>query len=472
MMKNLIKSALYTDLYQIAMGQAYFDEGRHNEEAVFDYFFRKVPFKGGYVVFAGLEDLLDQLEDFRFDEGDLDYLKSYGFSDDYLKELGEFRFKGSIDSAAEGDLVFPTRPVLSVKGGLLETQLVESALLNILNFQSLVATKAARIRHSAGNRLLSDFGMRRAQGLGAVHASRAAVIGGFNSTSNVYSAKGFDLKASGTMAHSFIQSFDSELEAFRCFAKSRPDHTVLLIDTYDTLRSGLPNALKVAREMKEDGKQLLGVRLDSGDLAYFARKCRERLDEEGLHDVKIVASNQLDEYVIKSVLDQGAPIDVFGVGTSLATAQPDAALDGVYKLAMAGGKPRLKISENLEKVTLPNEKQVLRYYDDKGKFFGADAVVLKDEDAIEEMHHPFHSDKSMAVKDMRSEALLKPVMKNGKRLIEKRTVSEIADFAQQRLSLLPAEYKRFDNPHIYKVGLSTRLRDLRNQLKKEHLNLV
>ena len=359
-MKNFSITGTYTDLYQLTMGQVYFLKGTSHQEAVFDYFFRKLPFQGGYVAFAGLGVLLQILEELHFSKEDLAYLKGIGLHPDFVERLKNFSFQGTIHSVKEGEIVFPNEPLVRVEGNILEAQIIETVLLNILNFQSLIATKAARMRSVAGNKILSDFGLRRAQGVGGYHAARAAIVGGFNSTSNVKAGLDFDIPVMGTMAHSFIQSYDNELSAFRDFAEKRPDHCALLVDTYDTIRSGVPNAITVAKEMEKRSQRLQGIRLDSGDLAYLSKQSRKMLDDAGLNYVKITASNQLDEYVIKSLLDQQAPIDVFGVGTSLVTGPPDAALDGVYKLAYANGKPRIKLSENLQKITLPHKKQVYR----------------------------------------------------------------------------------------------------------------
>lgn len=461
-------SATYTDLYQLTMGQAYFLSGRADEPAVFDYFFRKLPFDGGFVIFAGLEDFLETLERFHFNEADIDFLASRGFNKKYLDYLQSFRFRGSIVSCGEGEVVFPTRPVLRAEGGLLETQLIETMLLNLLNFQSLIATKAARMRLAAGDRVLSEFGLRRAQGLGGYHASRAAVVGGMNSTSHVLAARDFGLEANGTMAHSFIQGYEQEIDAFRAYAEVFPDATVLLVDTYDTLESGIPNAIKMGLELRENGHQLKGIRLDSGDLAYLSKRARHMLDEAGLQDVRIVASNQLDEYVIRSLIHQGAPIDIFGVGTSLATGKPDAALDGVYKLAKSAGKPRIKLSETIRKVTLPDRKQVYRILDEEGRFFGADAVTLDGEEQPPVIFDPFEPRKSLDLEGCQAEPQLREVMRDGRITLEQRGLSHAAAWCRQRLALLPDEYKRFDNPHIYKVGISQSLHDLRTRLTNEH----
>ena len=461
-------TATYTDQYQLAMAQVYFQNGQRNTTAVFDYFFRKLPFHNGYAIFAGLENLLEILEDLSFSDDDINFLKKQEFSEEFIEYLRNFKFTGTIYSAKEGDVVFPTRPVLQVEATMIEAQIIETMLLNILNFQTLIATKASRMRLVAGDRSLLDFGLRRAQGSGGYYASRAAIIGGFNGTSNVVAGKDFDIPVAGTMAHSFIQSYDDELEAFRAFAKGRPHDCVLLVDTYDTLKSGVPHAITVGKEMEEKGEKLAGIRLDSGDLAYLAKESRKMLDKAGLGYVKIAASNQLDEFLIKSLLEQQAPIDVFGVGTNLVTGNPDGALDGVYKLAESNGKPRLKISESLSKVTIPHKKQVYRLSDLEGQLIGADAITMRSETKIDRIHDPMESLKSLAVEGVKMEALLHPVMIDGKRTEKQRSLEEISQFSKERLGALPAEYKRFYNPHIYKVGISSRLKEERENLLKKY----
>jgi nicotinate phosphoribosyltransferase len=461
-------TASYTDLYQLTMSQVYFLKGQKDHDAVFDYFFRKLPFEGGYALFAGLEDLLDVLEILSFDKTDLEFLANQGFHPDFISYLKNFRFKGNIYASAEGDVVFPIRPVLQVEGNIMEAQLIETILLNILNFQTLIATKASRMRAAAGAGKLIDFGLRRAQGTGGYSASRAAFIGGFDATSNVRAGRDYAIPVSGTMAHSYIESYGDELAAFNDFAEVQPENCVLLVDTYDTLKSGLPNAIKVAKNMEAKGFRLSGIRLDSGDLAYLARICRKMLDDAGLDYVKIAVSNQLDEYIIKSLLEQQAPIDVFGVGTSLVTGQPDAALDGVYKLAFANGEPCIKLSENVSKITLPHRKQVFRILDQEGDFTGADVVTLADEQDVETMFHPMYPLKSLFIKNHPKEPLLHKVMENGVRLSKPHTLTEIAQFSRRRLKNLPLEYKRFNYPHIYKVGLSARLRDERDRLIEKY----
>jgi nicotinate phosphoribosyltransferase len=464
-------AALYTDYYELTMAQGYFLSGMHEKKACFDYFFRKLPFKGGYVVFAGLQDLLDILHDYTFQEDDIEYLRQRGFKESFLAYLKHFKFKGTIHSVKEGEIIFPNEPVVRIEGTILETQIVETITLNFLNFQSLIATKASRLKFAAGDRTILDFGLRRAQGLGGIHASRAAIIGGASATSNVYSAFKFGLIPSGTMAHSWVESFESEIEAFRTFSKIFPDNSIFLVDTYDTLNSGLPNAIEIAHEMEKAGNRLIGVRLDSGDFAYLSKRTRAMLDAEGLDYVKIIASNQLDEHIIKSLEEQGAKIDVFGVGTSLVIGREDAALDGVYKLSKYDSKPKIKISENIEKVLIPGIKKLFRYYNSENKFY-ADAVVGIEEDDINIMIHPHQSAKRLMLKGLRREELMSCVMQEGKILYDKLTPYEIADYAAQRLLLLPDEHKRFEYPHIYKVGFSASLLKVRDELINEKLNII
>ncbi|WP_114778290.1 nicotinate phosphoribosyltransferase [Botryobacter ruber] len=461
-------SGTYTDLYELTMGQTYFLEGRQEEPACFDYFFRRIPGKGGYVLFAGLHDLLSVLEDLQFTEADIAYLQDQKLAPAFIEYLKGFRFRGNVYAATEGEVVFPNSPVLRVTGNILEAQLVESLLLNIVNFESLVATKASRMRYVAGDRVLSDFGLRRAHGPGSILAARAAVVGGFNATSNVYAAELYGIPASGTMAHSYIESYDDELEAFRAFARSRPDDCIFLVDTYNTLKSGMPHAITVAKELEAQGHRAKAIRLDSGDLGSLAKAARAMLDEAGLNYVKIVTSNQLDEYAIRDLLAQQAPIDIFGVGTKLVTGAPDAALDGVYKLAMACGKPRLKLSEAKEKITLPGNKQILRIFGEDGRFYGADAVILEEEgDSATDIFHPFEPGRSQAVSGLRQEPLLHKVMENGKRTASP-SLAETAAYARDRLGLLPDGFKHLEHPLLYQVGISKALLELREQLKQHY----
>src|SRR5690554_2546248 len=460
-------TAAYTDLYQLTMAQVYF-RTKPSGRAVFDYYYRNNPFNGGYSIFTGLEDVLDILETLKFSVSDIAYLEQHGFEKDFLDYLRDFRFRGAIYSCKEGDVVFPNRPILQVEANIIEAQIIETFLLNMLNFQTLIATKASRIRYSAKKEILLDMGLRRAHATGGYYASRAAAIGGFDGTSNVKAAEDYNIPCSGTMAHSFIQSYEDELQAFRDFAKWRPKNCVLLVDTFNTLKSGLQNAMIVAKEMEKKGEQLLGVRLDSGDLAYLSKKTREMLDDANLEYVKIVASNQLDEFVINSLKEQGAPIDIFGVGTNLVTGKPDASLGGVYKLSEFNGEPRIKLSENIIKTTLPFKKQVYRILDENGMFYGADAIALASEEKITKMFHPFDRTKSLNLDRFQHEPLLEKVMEGGQRLFAQKSVSEISQYSKSRLALLPTEFKRFQNPHIYKVGLSLKLKEERDKMIEAH----
>jgi nicotinate phosphoribosyltransferase len=467
---NPLLSGTYTDLYQLTMSQVYYLTGRQRQRAVFDYFFRKLPYDGGYVIFAGLGSLVKMLEEFRFTPDDLEYLKSIGLHSAFVDSLADFRFSGDVFAAREGEVVFPNEPILRVEGDVLEAQIVETLLLNIINFQSLIATKAARMHTVASGKVLCDFGLRRAQGLGGYHATRASIVGGFTATSNVKGAKDFGITCVGTMAHAFVQGYEDELSAFRAFAEHRPENCVLLVDTYDTLKSGLPNAITVGKEMAQRGHRLQGIRLDSGDLAYLSTQSRRMLNDAGLEYVTITASNQLDEFVIKSLIDQQAPIDVFGVGTSLVTGPPDAALDGVYKLSELDGKPRIKLSENIKKTTLPGSKQVYRYFGEGNAFLGADAIAFNGESAPASMSHPYEPDKSMSLGGYSHEPLLHPVMRRGETIGINPSLKNISQYSQERLKLLPKEYKRFYNPHIYKVGIGAKLMDERNRMRKMYKN--
>ncbi|SET62333.1 nicotinate phosphoribosyltransferase [Draconibacterium orientale] len=460
---------LYTDLYELTMAQGYFFCKKKDQQTSFDYYFRTNPYKGGFTVFAGLQDFIDALNEFRYSKSDLAFLKANGFKDEFLEYLRDFKFSGDIYSVKEGEIVFPNEPILSVEGNIIECQLVESILLNILNFESLIATKAYRIKHIAGEKLFADFGLRRAQDFGSIHASRAACIGGASSTSNTLAGKIYDIPVSGTMAHSWVQSFDSELEAFRAFAETNPDNTILLVDTYDTLKSGVPNAITISHEMAARGEKLKAIRLDSGDLAYLSKKARKQLDDAGLHDVQILASNQLNEYVIKTLLlDQNAAIDGFGIGTEMITGKSDAALDGVYKLTEIDGEPKMKFSENIEKITLPGKKQLVRYFDEEGKFY-RDGIFLQDENPkeIDTIYHRIYPEKNTEVSKFKFELIREKVVEQGNVLLQHKSPVEIHKYLISRAALLPDEHKRFISPHLYKVGISNKLMATRNALTQK-----
>lgn len=460
---------LVTDQYQLTMMQGYFKAGLMETEACFDLFFREAPFNGGYTIFAGLSEALEYLETFSFREKELSYLKSLGcFDDSFLEYLETFRFEGDVDSVAEGTAVFPLAPVLRVTAPIDQCQFIETALLNTINFQTLIATKSARICTEAGSDNVMEFGLRRAQGMdGALTASRAAYIGGCASTSNVNAGYTYGIPVSGTHAHSWVTAFDDELAAFQAYAKIYPDNTILLVDTYNTLESGVPNAIIVAQEMKAKGHNLVGVRLDSGDLAYLSIESRKMLDKAGFGDVKIVASGDLDEHIIHDLKIQGAKIDIFGVGTRLVTAQDDPALTGVYKLSAVRKKnetewqDKLKLAEGEGKSNLPCIKNVWRLFDNKGEMIadliereGASPYFVKGITGV----HPVTAYKKKLYTDIaEAKLLLEPVMRRGKLIGNQPALSEIRENVKKSLDALHPTMKRLLNPHIYKVSLGKEL---------------
>lgn len=475
---NAPHSGLFTDFYQLTMAQGYFARKLAGRRASFDLFFRKQPFDGGFSIAAGLDDALDFLENVRFGEDDLAYLKEQKlFTGDFLDHLREFRFTGEVHAVPEGTPVFPMAPLLRVSGPLMQCQIMESPLLNIVNFQSLIATKAARISLEAGYGNVLEFGMRRAQGPnGALAASRAAHIGGCASTSNMLAGKTHGIPASGTHAHSWVLAFPDELAAFRAFAGLYPDSCILLVDTYDTLKSGIPNAITVGRELAAKGRRLRGIRLDSGDLAYLSVEARKMFDAAGLEYVKIVASGELDERIIHDLRAQGAKIDIFGVGTKLVTAEGSPSFSGIYKLAAVEGdggamEMKIKLSENIGKSTLPGVKQVWR-------LFGRDGGMMADLIDFEgERHdfakgvwgyHPFLEYERKFYADIAAAVpLLKPAMKDGKRLEPKRPLAEIRTACRAGLETLHPTTRRLLNPHIYKVSLGPRLFEETHRLRIE-----
>jgi len=456
-------SPLYTDLYQLTMAQGYFLTGRHRQNAVFDLYYRSNPFKGGYLIAAGIDEAVHYLENFRFRCEDLEYLESLGFHSGFLKYLKNFRFCLDLNAVLEGEVVFAHEPLLRTSGALMECQLAETALINLVHFPSLVATKASRMVQAAEGRNVVEFGLRRAQGLAGLMASRAAYIGGAAGTSNVLAGKMYGVPVFGTQAHSWIQAIRDEKKAFTEFARIYKDRTILLIDTYSTLKSGLPHLIDTLKRLKDEDIRIRGIRIDSGDLAYLSKKVREHLNESGFPGVQIFASGQLDEYIIESLLKQGAPIDGFGVGTKLATSYEEPALDMVYKLSEIDDKPELKISDSLEKMNEPGKKKVWRFLSKDGKFL-LDAMLLDRERTVGEVLHPVFQLASTSVSGLKHEALMTPVLRQGKITRCPRPVEEIRRYAQLRLGLLPEEHKRFYFPHTYRVGVSGRLFRLKERL--------
>ena len=468
-------SALITDFYELTMMQGYFLQ-HHNPRVVFDMFYRNNPFQGGYTIFTGIEEVLDKLENLRFSSSDIEYLRDLNlFDPSFIDYLSNYRFSGDVYAFDEGTPAFPGEPLIRVETTLLDAQLIESLLLNTINFQTLIATKANRmVLATKGHGAIMEFGLRRAQGENGAHAaSRASFIGGTKSTSNTYAGKEYNIPVAGTMAHSWIMSFDSEIEAFRNFATLYPDNCIFLIDTYDTLGSGIDAAIEVGLEMKKKGKRI-GVRIDSGDLNYLTKAIRERLDSSGLEDATICVSNDLTEEIILNLVNDGAPIDSWGIGTHLVTGGTQSSLNGVYKLAAKEHEgsfiPTLKVSNSYEKTTNPGIKQVYRFFDRSSSAL-ADLIVL-DEEELEcgndyTFYHPFSTQDFFVMKKS-SYCSIKPLLtkklENGKRLYEKPSLKEIQSRSAELLSHFDKSYKRQINPHIYKVSLSEKLRNLKTKL--------
>ena len=455
--------ALHTDLYQLNMMKTYWELGRADRNAVFECYFRQMPFDHGYAIYAGLERTIQYLDNLTFSESDIDYLRSVTeYPEAFLTYLKDFEFKCTVRSAVEGEMVFNDEPILQVEGPLAQCQLVETAILNIINYQTLIATKAARIRAVSGDDLLMEFGTRRAQELDAAFwGTRAAYIGGFDATSNVRVGKMFGIPASGTHAHSLIQSYLDDYEGFKAYAQTHKD-CVFLVDTYDTLRSGVPNAIKVANEMG-DKINFLGVRIDSGDMAYISKKVREQLDDAGYTEAKIYASNDLDESTILNLKMQKAKIDVWGVGTKLITAYDQPALGAVYKLVSIENDEgimidTLKLSSNAEKVTTPGKKQVWRITRRADHKSEGDYVTLWHEDPRKEkelyMFHPLHTYINKTVTDFDARPLLRDIYVKGERVYDVPDLKEVKDYAKGNLDSLWEEYKRNLNPQKYPVDLS------------------
>jgi nicotinate phosphoribosyltransferase len=479
--KDLYQSnlVLLTDFYQLTMAYAYWKSGKGEQEAVFNLFFRKHPFQGGFTLAAGLDYVVDFCNNFKFEKADLEYLEvmkdkdgSPVFEAAFLEYLQALQFTCDIDAVEEGTVVFPNSPMVRVKGPLIQCQLLETPLLNIINFQTLIATKAARINFAAQGEPVLEFGLRRAQGIdGALAASRAAYIGGCTSTSNVMAGKLFGIPVAGTHAHSWIMSFETEMEAFEAYADAFPDQCVFLVDTYDTL-NGVKNAIRVGEILRSKGKEMVGIRIDSGDLAYYSTKARQMLDEAGFPNAKIVASNDLDEHIIASLKSQDAAINVWGVGTKLVTAYDQPALGAVYKLSAiknADGhwEPKVKVSQQSLKINVPGFHNTKRYYS-KGKAV-ADMIYLEDQEINPKgvvIIDPVDATrrKRLMPAFYQEEILLKPIFKNGKKVYKLPTLAEIRARAATQLDSLDKTHMRLVNPHLYPVGLEENLHHLRMEL--------
>ncbi len=475
-MRNL---TLLTDLYEITMMQAYFKNNNKNKMAIFDVFYRKNPMDGGYAISAGLEQVIEYINNLHFTEDDINYLASLKiFEDDFLDYLKNFKFTGDIHAIPEGSVMFPREPMLKVIAPIMEAQFIETAILNILNHQSLIATKAARICYAAEGDGIMEFGLRRAQGPDAgIYGARAAVIGGCAGTSNVLTGQMFDVPVMGTHAHSWIMSFDDEYTAFYTYAKLYPMACTLLVDTYDTLNSGVPNAIKVFKQIKKEGIELknYGIRLDSGDLAYLSKKARKMLDDAGFKDATITASNDLDEFLIASLKMQGAEITNWGVGTNLITSKDCPSFGGVYKLAaiMEDGEnftPKIKLSDNSEKITNPGNKKIYRIYEKENNKIKADLICLENETFTEnedmhifDPHEPWKKTVLKAGTFTLKEMLVK-VFDKGQCVYHSDSVMKLRDFAISEMETLWEETKRFENPHQVYVDLSQKLYDIKISL--------
>jgi len=476
--KNL---ALMTDFYELTMMQGFFARGVHNKLAVFDLYYRKNPFGNGYVIFAGLEQVINYVLNIKFSEQDIKFLRAQNiFQEEFLSYLKEFEFTGDIFSVREGSVVFPGEPLVTVRAPIIQAQLIESCMLNIINYESLIATKSARIKQVISQDIILEFGLRRAPSPeAALLGTRASFIGGCDATSNTLAGKIFDIPVAGTHAHSWIMSFDNELDAFREYAKYFRDNLILLVDTYNTLKSGVPNAIKVFKELNAQNKmpKKFGIRLDSGDFAYLTKQIRFMFNQENLHDAIIIVSNSLDENIIAALKQQDAQINSWGIGTKLLTGDGATALDGVYKLVALENKnkilePKIKISDNPEKISTPCFKQTFRIYDKKNKKIKADLIGLHEEDFIINqdlnIYNPVISWKKIFLEKNYyfTRKMLEAVIINGERKISKINLNEIKKYCMLELKSLWPEYKRIINPEVMPVCLSKKLAIIKNNLLK------
>ena len=465
---------MLTDFYEITMANGYFLNGKGDTTVQFDMFFRNIPDNGGFAIMAGVEQLVEYLENLSFSDEDIEYLRGRGFCEDFLDYLKNFEFKCDIYSVPEGTPIFPREPIVTVKGPAIQAQFIETMVLLAINHQSLIATKTNRIVRAAQGRPIMEFGSRRAQGFdGAVYGARAAYIAGCAGTACTIVDREFGVPALGTMAHSWVQLFDSELDAFCAYAKAYPHDCTLLVDTYNVLKSGIPNAIEAfKREVLPRGFRPKGIRIDSGDITYLSKKARVLLDEAGFEDVKIVASNSLDEYIIRDMLLQGAKVDSFGVGERLITASSAPVFGGVYKLCAVekDGEmvPKIKLSENTAKVTIPGAKKLWRLYDNESGKALADVITLEDETIDDsrdyEIFDPDYTWKRKNVYNFSARQLLQPLFINGKRVYEYQDIDDIKSYCLSQVDTLWDEVKRFENPHTYYVDLSQRLWDTKHEL--------
>ena len=474
-LKDQRNLTMLVDFYELTMGNGYFNENLINKVACFDMFFRRVPDGGGYCIMAGVEQLIEYLSNLKFTEEDIEFLRNKNmFSEDFLNYLKNFEFCCDVWAVPEGNPVFPNEPLVTVKGPIIQAQFIETMILLTVNHQTLIATKANRICNAANGRPVMEFGSRRAQGYdGAIYGARAAIIGGCSSTACTISDQRFNIPAVGTMAHSWVQLFDTEYEAFKAWCEIYPENAVLLIDTYNVLKSGLPNAIKAFdKVLKPMGIRPKGIRIDSGDITYLTKKCRKILDEAGYEDCGIVISNSLDEYIIRDVLEQGACIDSFGVGERLITAKSEPVFGGVYKLSAVEKDntliPKIKISENEEKITNPGFKKVVRIFDKDTDMAIADLITMHDEIIDEniplEIFNPVHTWKRKKLTNYYTKDLLVPIFEKGKLVYNNPSVLEIMEFVKKECEKFWPEILRFENPHTYYVDLSNKLWSIKQEL--------
>ena len=474
-----LNMTMLCDFYELTMGNGYFEKGYKDRICYFDVFFRQCPDNGGFAIAAGLEQIIDYIQNLHFSAEDIAYLRGRKlFSEDFLKYLENFRFTGDIWAVPEGTPIFPKEPIMTIRAPAIEAQLMETFILLSINHQSLIATKANRVVRAAQGRTVLEFGSRRAQGAdAAILGARAAYIGGCNGTACTISDQLYGVFAGGTMAHAWVQMFDTEYDAFKSYCQMYPNNATLLVDTYDTLKSGVPNAIKAFNEvLKPMGITKCGIRLDSGDMAYLSRKARKMLDDAGWTECKISVSNSLDEYIIEDLLHQGAQIDMFGVGERLITAKSEPVFGGVYKLAAieeADGTitPKIKISENTGKITNPHYKKLYRFFgNDTGKAI-ADYLCVYDETVDDtkdlEIFDPEATWKTKTVYDFTAKELQVPIFKNGELVYKCPTIDEIRNYCMEQVDSLWDEVKRFDNPHTYYVDLSQKLWDIKYKLLKQ-----
>ncbi len=475
----LVNNTLLTDFYEITMANGYFQNNKHNEIAYFDMFFRKVPDNAGFAIMAGIEQVIEYLNELKFEDKDIEFLRQKGiFSEDFLDYLKNFKFECDVWAIPEGTPIFPNEPILTVRGPLIQAQFIETMILLSINHQSLIATKCNRIVRAAEGRPVMEFGSRRAQGTGgAILGARAAYIGGASGTACTVTDKLYGVPALGTMAHSWIQSFDTEYEAFRAYAEAYPENCTFLVDTFNVLKSGIPNSIKVFDEvLKPLGIRPKGVRIDSGDITYLTKQARKMLDAAGYEDVGIVVSNSLDEHIIRDILKQGACIDSFGVGERLITSKSEPVFGGVYKLAgiERNGEiiPKIKVSENVAKITNPCFKKVYRLFSRETHMAIADVITLADERIDDtqdyEIFDPEHTWKRKVVYDFYAVELQVPIFVKGKCVYKSPELKEIKKYCEEQVDKIWDEVKRFENPHEYYVDLSQKLWDIKYKLLSEH----